>query len=118
MNKAQANQIAAEMMAGLQAVAAKHGLTVKVKGGTFGNGTFTPKVEFAEAGAAEADFVRYAPSFGLQASTFGKKFTYAGKTYTVTGLNLSARKRPVQVVSMGGKTYMFPAAIVAQNVTN
>ena len=116
MDRNKAKLIAEDMKAALAAVAAKHGVTVKVGGGRFDDTAFTPKVEFAEAGAAEADFTRFAPSFGLQASSFGKAFNFNGKAYTVTGIRLNAPKQPVIATGTDGKTYTFPALTVARNL--
>lgn len=107
MNKDKARQIAEDIKAGLEAVAAKHGLTVTISGGRFDDGSFKPKVEFAEIGNAAADFARYAPSFGLQASDYGKVITHGGRSFTVTGLRLNAPKRPVLATDKNGKTFIF-----------
>lgn len=107
MDKNKARLIADDLTAMLNAVATKHGLTVKLGGGTFDGNTFKPKIVFSEAGSAKSDFERYAPSFGLAATDFGKTFYCSGRPFTVTGLRLKARKRPVEAISTDGRTFLF-----------
>jgi hypothetical protein len=102
-------------------VAKEHGVQIVVGRGTFGTSNATFKVEIAEKSAAgtvltrEAeDFSRYAEIFGLQKTDLGQKFTVAGKTYTVHGLNPRAPKFPVLAKSDDGKGYKFSSEAVVR----
>lgn len=91
--------------AALEAVAKELGLGLTAKGGTFdpATGVFTPKFEFALAGAAKAEFVRAVKSL----TTFGDKWiteadyevevTIAGRRFQLVGCNLRAKKYPFDI---------------------
>ena len=106
-------EIATDMLAALTPLLAAHGLTIQR-----GKATYTPTsfripltVTVLEApsgkAVAQADFERHAPLFGLDPSNYGRTFTIRGRTFTLTALNLNARKRPIQATA-NGKTWVFP----------
>ncbi len=107
-DKAGIKLLNADIAEALQAVADKHGISVKVNGGTYDpSGLFKPRVAFTADNHAEAEFKQYANLFGLKPDAFGKTFTNSGRTFTIAGLNLKARKRPVLATADDGKSYVF-----------
>lgn len=116
INRDKARQISADVETALKAVAAKHGLTVTVRGGSFTEGSFKPRVEFKSGDADRLEFERYAGAFGLTPEMFGKTFaapfSFGGARYRIIGLRLNSRKRPVLVERLDGKQFCFEVAPV------
>lgn len=111
--------LAADLEAAVKAVAAKHGLAVERRGGSFSSTSYTPKFEFSVIGAdgsAEttdvANFKRYANMFGLQPTDLGRVFAHQGTAFTICGLRPGARKNPILAKRHDGKAFVFPARVV------
>jgi hypothetical protein len=106
-----ARDLSDEVVAALQAVAVRNGLTVEAAGGTLGV-EFTMKLKWGIVGVdkGKADFEQYAAAFGLEPSDHGKTFAAQGRTFEITGLKLGASKRPVLVREVGpsGRPFVFP----------
>jgi hypothetical protein len=98
-------EIQAEVETALQAIAAKHGLTVKLNGGRFTTSSFAPKVEFLVPGAidggtrkAEDAWNTLAKLYGLNPAWLGKDFTARdGDKYRVMGLLPGRTKNVVKL---------------------
>jgi len=113
MDRNKVKAIGDDVAAALQAVAAKHGMTVTVKGGVFTEGSFKPRVEFKTGDADRVEFEQYARAFGLTADMFGKTFAApGGARYRIVGLRLNSRKRPVLVQRLDGKQFVFEVSAV------
>jgi hypothetical protein len=112
-NKASAGIVAERVTAALQTLAQDLGLVIKRGGGTFGDGTFTMKLEISVVGedgkvasrAAET-FKQLASLYGFKPDDLGKTFRSGGKEYTIAGLVTRKRMRPL-IASCGGKEYCF-----------
>ena len=91
--------IAAEAMAALEAVAARHGLTVSQERGTFDPANFTFKAKFTAqtANGAPADFARNAQALGLPPGCYGTEIRHNGNRVKIVGFELRRRKYPVLV---------------------
>ena len=62
-----------------------------------------------------SDFAMLATSFGLKPEDLGKEFVSRGETFKITGLNLKAKKYPIQAEMLSnGKGYKFPADTVCR----
>jgi len=107
-------QLNDEIKAALQQVLKNHNLKFISKGGTFDafGLTWNPKYEFqvipaaGEKSKAQLEFEKHAETFGLKAADFGRSFTCQDQVFTITGLKLSAFKRPVLAASKG-KVYAY-----------
>ncbi len=107
-DKAGIKLLNADIAEALKAVADKHGVTVEVRGGTYDpSGSFKPKVVFTAADHAQVEYERDASLLGLAPDSFGHTFKSGARTFTIAGLNLRARKRPVICTGDDGKTYSF-----------
>ena len=63
---------------------------------------------------AQAEFKRYADSFGLKPEQFGATFKFGRDTYKLSGLKPRSPKRPILGTSItDGKTYVFPESAIA-----
>jgi hypothetical protein len=112
MDRAAVKVLAAATQKALEAVAAEHGVTVEVRGGSYDPavGTFKPKVSFALANAAEAEFERWATVYGLEVSDYGREFTTHGRRFRITGIAPRSRVRPVLCDEVGtDRTFKFAA---------
>ena len=117
IDKATANALGEATRQALEQVAADHGLTVKVGGGTYdpGAGTFRPKVEYAVADSAAREFAQWAEVFGLEADDLGQEFTTHGRTFAVSGVSPRSPKRPILATEVGtDRTFKFAADDVAR----
>jgi hypothetical protein len=107
-----------EMVAALQAVAQRHGLTVRGHGGTIGALDFVAKVRFeindpaAATAAAKTEWDQYCSLFNLKPEHFGQSFKYGAGLYTICGLALGRSKKPIKAKSFAGKMYVFPLSSV------
>jgi hypothetical protein len=115
-------KVSDEALEALNAVAEKFGLIVKNEPGRFTHNTFTAKftfsVEASDGTGAPADFAQKARLVGLPEDCFGKEFTdFRNQTFTITGVNLRAKKYPVQVTKKSdGRGFKMPAAQVAAHL--
>lgn len=116
-------KLQAEAEAALAAVAAKYGMLLNQGGGRFSDDRLAVKFEFAVAAdapagtpaadmRAPADFARKAMLAGLPEDCFGKTFRCGNAVYTVTGINLSRPKYPVEGEGPQGGRYKFTLAQV------
>ena len=99
-------------------LAKQFNLTLQRGNGRFGADQLTVKYTFnvkaTDGTGAPADFAVKALRIGLPADCFGKEFTtFDGKRYKIVGLNLRAKKYPVQCEYLKtGKRYKLGAAAV------
>ena len=108
-----------EIDAALDAVAANHGITLKIGNIRYDTDrmSFTTKIE-ANVGSAEdksrKDWNLYCSAYGFKASDFGRTFTTPkGKTYKIAGINPKARVRPITAHSVpGGSEFGFTADVL------
>tara|TARA_R110002096_G_C14661938_1_gene728410 strand:- start:20779 stop:21171 length:393 start_codon:yes stop_codon:yes gene_type:complete len=96
----------------------RYGIELKTGKCSFNANNATMKLEIAAVGddgqveSKEAiAWKSRAELMGLPTDGIGKKFSWNGCEYTVTGLNTKARKYPV-CASLQGKTYRFPVSVV------
>ena len=108
----------AELDAALQAVAEKHGVSIRAGNASFDalHANFKVEVKVLQTASGvsgdEAEFRRYAGMVGLQPDVYGKTFVSNGSTFTVSGLSLKSRRMPVLARREDGKVYKFPVNIV------
>ncbi len=113
IDRTTAKLLGAEIQEALEAVAAKHGLIVSVRGGKYDDTMYAPKVEFKTANADEEDFNRYANWYGLEGQ-FGETFTQNGRSFKITGIAPRSPKRPIICDELdSGKRFKFAAEAVA-----
>jgi hypothetical protein len=112
-------EISREIVAELQALAARHGLRFSTEGGTLGTNDLLIKlrVRAADRSAVDADakrkFAMEARYMGLEESDYGVIFsTYNGR-YKLTGIKPSAPKYPfLGECQRTGKTFKLPRSII------
>jgi hypothetical protein len=100
-----------ELQAELAVLFAKYGLKVTRKAATVypdsGEIKFRIETSFLTAEGAQAiaekQWNNYAQVFGLPTDGLGKVVTFNGFAYTITGLDLKARKTPVLITRHGDK---------------
>ena len=106
--------ISEELLLAANEIAAKHGLTVKLAGGTYDEATTTIKVEFCFPDLAKEKNERqsklYAPMLGLPEDVTGRTYINRGRTFTVTGLNPNKPKNAVELKDDRGKEYQCSVA--------
>lgn len=105
----------------LKAVADEFGVAVRYKSGSYDSNIATLRFEFAEVSAdgavhtrESAAFTHLARAYGLRAEMLGAEFKVATRTYTITGLNTRASKMPIQATRDDGRSFKFPAEVVAK----
>lgn len=120
MDKVVCRQLAARMNELLKPLAAEFNVQIRLGGGKYTEGSFSPKVEVAilnEDGQAETPdreaFRTYATMFGLDPSDLGKSFIAGGKTFVISGLKPNSYVRPI-LATCNGKPFKFPAEAVAK----
>ena len=98
----------ADLDAALAAVAAKHGIAVRVGNASFMPNTATFKLELATKGddgavvTKEAQaFRQLAGSYGLAPTDLGREVTLSGDRFRIIGLRAAAIKRPILLEMVG-----------------
>jgi hypothetical protein len=96
----------AEMELALGTIAARHGLVMKVNGGSFSAGSFKPKMEFLVVGGTDGAVKKDEDAWKLLAGVYGLDPAWLGKTFTamdgerfrVVGLLPSRSKNCVKII--------------------
>jgi hypothetical protein len=113
ITRADCRPITAKIIDTLTPLLAEHGLRVTCRNSTYSSTSIRATLvitiqETATGKSPEQDtFERHAAYFGLDPSNYGRTFTIRERTFTLSGLNLAARKRPIQA-TRGGQTWVFP----------
>ena len=109
-----ANDISAELLVAARAIAKKHGLEVRVKGGSYNPSEFRPRFEFYVAEVSEdgsvqsAAMLRMAAAIGVDPS---RNFHLGGHVLRLVDYNNRARKTPWIAEAVGtGKRYRLQAS--------
>lgn len=117
-NKVSAVLIRDEVKKTLQELAEELGLFINTGSGTFSPSEFTIRLNislqegFDGKSGAQAEFERHSFGFGLKDKWFGKKFSYGGEIFTISGIRPKATKNPVLATNSKGKEFIFPVDIV------
>jgi hypothetical protein len=101
----------ADIVTALTAVAAKHGLQYRSKGGTYSDSTYTNRSQFTTADVDAVNWQRFYSLYDFAADDLNKVFTVRGKSYTIKSLRNTSGARPVVATQHeNGKEYWFEAA--------
>lgn len=119
-DKANLQALRTEIEAALAAVAAKHGISLKLGGMRYQATSFSVTLEAAAASAdgsptgkeAEA-FRSLAEFFGLKANDLGRTFESRNGQHKIVGLRGRSDRAPIITETPDGKRYKWDAAIVA-----
>lgn len=115
-NKANLQQIRADIATALAAVEKKHGMTLKLGNIKFNDGYFYGKMEATKIGgeSKEATFFKAnAKFYGIQPDALGKTITSNGKTFTIVGMKSNSVNKPVLVKDATGTTFKMRKEFVA-----
>ncbi len=119
-NKDICRQINKELAEAAAIIAAKHGLKVNGKGGTFDSAVFIAKMEFfhedKKQDTEKQTFQRMAPLYGLSPDWFGVEVAIYGDRYRIVGLKPKSPKYPI-LIERGGKKYKASAADIIRAMT-
>jgi hypothetical protein len=104
LDKAALKMLAPEIEAAVQAVAAKHGVTLKYAGGTYGDRAVI-KLEIGLTGeAAEGEqkrqFEQWCGLYGFNPEHYGAEFTVKHETFRLIGFNPSRDKYPLACIEV------------------
>lgn len=93
----------------LRALAEKHGMTIRMAGGTFDVSKANLKFEFLLTGedAEKKQFAKDAQSIGCNATDYGKTATINKETVTLIGFALNRRAFPVKVKKVDGSIVLM-----------
>lgn len=121
ITKTKAVEIGQEVREAVEAIAARHGMTVDFRGGVYTGSTYSPrKITFKVKGADRVEFerdcflVRDERGNGLLPEDFGKTITSQGELFKIVGLNLRASRFPV-VAERVSDNKRFKMTVVAVN---
>ncbi len=99
----------------LAPLAQELGVSITPRGGSYGPGHYTLKVEVATIATdgkvrtkQSEDFQTLAKLYGMSPNDLGRTFRSGGKEYTIAGLAPRKRARPI-IASCGGREYCFAA---------
>lgn len=117
-NKVSAVLVRDEVKKTLRELAEQLGLFISTGSGTFSSSELTIRLNislqegFDGKSGAQAEFERHAFAFGLKDNMFGKKFTYGGEIFTISGIRPRATKNPVLGTNSKGKEFIFPVDFI------
>lgn len=118
MNLSKADLILAEIRKSVEAIAAKHGCSLKPQRGKYSLESVSLKVELVEVqtGGKPADFDKKAQAVGLPAGCFGKQFGYNCELFEISDIATQRPKRPIIAKRVSdGKSFAFEVKFVCQN---
>lgn len=113
LTKQNLKSIQDEVLKALVPAEQKFGVKFAFRGGRFDSTTATVKLEIATVSDGQvntremADFLHYAPMFGVKAEDLGRQFTTMGRTYTLVGLNPRGNKYPFICERSDGRQFKF-----------
>lgn len=99
-DRATANRLGEEIAAAVQPLAEKYGIAIHRRGGSFGETSFTAKVECtikteSGIGGRDADaFKQLARLFGMEPDDLGKEFALGRRRFVVAGCMSAPNARP------------------------
>lgn len=117
-NKITAGMIRDDIKKELQDIGEKLGVFIEIGSGSFSPTEFgmrlniTLREGYDGKSGQQTQYERNAFMFDLPDKSFGKKFSYGGEIYTITGIRPKARKNPVLAVNSKGIEFIFPVDIV------
>jgi hypothetical protein len=113
----------ADALEALKAVAAKHGVSIEQKNGSFARdgSNATVKFELATVGSdgqaqtkAAQSFKQNAALFGIDPEALGTTFTHNGTEFRVTGLVCRRPKYPISAERVSdGRAFKFPSRVLS-----
>jgi hypothetical protein len=119
LDKKVAREIQLEMAAALQAVADKHGVSIKPAGGVVGDISMklkfevTVKDEAAVEALARSTFNVMAHAYGLEPRHFGTIIQSGGKRLQLVGIEVSRIKYPIKMKNVDtGVVALYTDAVV------
>jgi len=98
-----------ELELAIKKIAENYGFEARLKGGTYSDVSFIPKVEFYSLEAKKEEGSSLAGLFGLPSNIIGKSYTSKSITYTVTGINPKRPKNCIELMGDNGKSYKCSA---------
>jgi len=113
ITRADCRPITTNIIDAITPLLSEHGLRVTCRNSSFSSTSIRATLvitiqETATGKSPEQDtFERHAVYFGLDPSNYGRTFTIRGRDFILSGLNLAARKRPIQATA-DGQTWVFP----------
>lgn len=119
-DRSAANALTKEVLADLEALCKRHGLTVANKGGRFTASNFTLKLEFAtknEDGVAQtkevSDWAVWCYQYGFKPEHLNQEFKHGSDTYVIHGVKTRSTKFPIIARRKdNGKLYKFHPATI------
>lgn len=124
-DKPTVKQISQEVIEKLSDVAANHGITIQLAGGSYDVTTATIKLKLTVlktqdgTSAMEGEFRQYAHLFGLRPEHYGMTFRYGPQQqrFQIVGLKVGASKRPIVAKDLNsGKNFVFEVETVAKGI--
>ena len=107
MDKATASQLNKKITEAIRPILAEHGMTLKSCNARFDDASFNLAIKSSDDTAPLSSWEL--TTVGLPADTpRGVEFTFNGTRYTFTGINLRAKKYPIQATRSDGKSYKLP----------
>ena len=108
-----------EVIAALQAIATKHGLTIAGAGGTIGALDYTCKLRFTindesvRVARDTANFNQFCGLYNLQPFHLGTEVTIKGERYTLIGLSDRSMKFPFKMRKHSDQTIVIYSDVLA-----
>lgn len=110
----------ADVIDALKDIATKYNVDIKTGGIKYGDISFTMNLNVTEKvngaeDAGEASWSYYCRAYGFSREDYGKTFKDKGITYTICGIDDSARKYPILAKShKNNKIFGFTSQIIHQ----
>jgi len=127
-DKQNLNQLRADLDTAFASIREKYGITISLGNISYAPDKATSKLTMIATGdstnvndpnaarlaASQADFKRYAKSFGLKPEQFGTIFKFGRDSYKLVGLKPRAGKRPILAQQVqNGTVYVLPESAIA-----
>lgn len=90
----------------------QYGVSIKLGGITYEESSFTASLKVESPDTGKVNWNNYCRYYNFSQDDFGKTFKDGSHTLKIVGINISAKKFPIQVMRDDGKSMSYSAGYV------
>lgn len=90
----------------------RYGVSIKLGGITYEESSFTASLKVESPETGKVNWSNYCRYYSFSQDDFGKTFKDGKHTFKIVGININAKKFPIQVVREDGQSMSYSAGFV------